>query len=288
MINETIYLAGWEINFNDPNDLKKFLLTHRINETDFNFYRQHGTLLKLTIENNKITTCTECYRAVDGTEVESERTVNIDLPTVDLPIHRLGFLESSSEGLHKIGGKKPDEFNLPAHSVLKTPFVYLGTIDGTDPHFSWMNLAKFHLAFPLYECVFGLFVDYSDPFSLKLLNPEKVTDAWFETTGNVPDNLEFAEYWYKVIDAIDGYLIENSLQQSVSIPGWRQYPDIPVCPKTCEIMRFVCEIQSDNETKLINHTDNLKIDDYLIFGDYGTLYVFYHPESKIAYYNYQW
>jgi hypothetical protein len=55
-------------------------------------------------------------------------------------------------------------------------------------------------------------------------------------------------------------------------------------------MRFVTSIRSDNNIKVKDKAifKNRKFSmDYLNFGDYGTFYVFYEPESKVVCLNYQ-
>ena len=66
------------------------------------------------------------------------------LPVTDWKEHKLFFLEKSAGGKHVLGGKRPKELVLPAHERMKTPFQYLGSIDGTDPLFSWMEIDKYY------------------------------------------------------------------------------------------------------------------------------------------------
>ena len=55
-------------------------------------------------------------------------------------------------------------------------------------------------------------------------------------------------------------------------------------PITGKVMKFVCTISSDVQIEVVNHKDipDDLIDDYLCFADYGHLYVFFEPETKIA------
>jgi hypothetical protein len=61
-------------------------------------------------------------------------------------------------------------------------------------------------------------------------------------------------------------------------------------PPNDKIMRFVTSIRSDNNIKVKDKAifKNRKFSmDYLNFGDYGTFYVFYEPDSKVVCLNYQ-
>jgi len=76
---------------------------------------------------------------------------DFQLPVTDWKEHKLFFLEKSARGKHVLGGKKPENLVLPAHDRLNTPFQYLGTSDGTDPLFSWMEIDKLHLVLCLHH-----------------------------------------------------------------------------------------------------------------------------------------
>lgn len=289
MNTEFFYIAGSNIDFSDSDDLRAFMYIHRTDEAGFEFYKKNTAGVKLIVEDGIIKEYSAHYISYEGDEIEEKKSLNVKLPKGDYPIHTLAFLERDIYGTHRIGGNKPNDFVLPIHAVLNNPFIYLGSIDTNDSHFRWMGLPVFHLAFPFHECNFGLFVDYSDLFKPILLNPENLDDAWFRSIGKLPENLEFEEHKFSITTKPDAHkYFETSEYLSVCIPHWNQLPAIPTCPKTGELMQFVCEIKSDDAIKIKDFPTELKIDNYLIFGDYGNLYVFFHPESKIAHYYMQW
>jgi hypothetical protein len=69
------------------------------------------------------------------------------------------------------------------------------------------------------------------------------------------------------------------------VPLWHQYPELPKCPKTGELMKFVCSVSSTRRINIMKKgiIGSRKTEGFLMFGDMGTLYIFFHPKSKIAY-----
>lgn len=164
------------------------------------------------------------------------------------------YLTKKKTGPHKLGGDKPAGLVLPSSEDMRTPFQYLGTIDGSDPHFQWLGIPKLDLVYPLYECNFGIFLDYSDPQQPQILNPETFSDDW--DTGEIPEGIQFTEVHFESKDhterltaaqfeEFDDYLI-------CGVPLWYQMPEVPCCPKTGDVMRFVCTINSDDSIKVVN------------------------------------
>ena len=89
---------------------------------------------------------------------------------------------------------------------------------------------------------------------------------------NKEEELDF-DYWYAGISGI---------------PFWIQHPDIPKCPKTGNLMRFVCQINTLDSVK-VNQSNLISKESYfpqytkdLRFWGSGTLYVFMEPESKVV------
>lgn len=197
------------------------------------------------------------------------------LPVTDWEDHKLFFLEKSAWGNHVMGGKKPEDLVLPAHDQLNTPFQYLGTIDGTDSLFSWMKMDKLHLVYPLYECNFGIYLDYTEPNRPKILNPETFADYWYRPDFATLNNVEFSETRYQVttkikaekcMDMETGQETNNVLL--CGVPIWYQAQEVPVCPKTNEVMSYICTINSDPAIQVVNKPSDQKypFDAYLIFG----------------------
>jgi hypothetical protein len=290
------FIGGWEIDFNDHKSATSFLLTQGVDEEAFNFFCIVQKGLRLTIENNKCFELYERYLTANG-EFEEEliQQDSFDLPIRDWEDHAIFFLEKDAEGLHVIGGRKPEEFILPETQDVKSQFHFIGTLDGRDPFFRWLNLSKLHIAFPLYQFGSRIFLDYSDPNKPIILNPDTFDYQLPSDVDPFPDELDFPDpdYSYPIhfLEAryrstshinVEKYM-ETSDLMLCGVPLWYQAPNIPICPKTGERMKFVCTINSDLEIKTTSNDY-----DFLNFGDYGHLFVFFHPSSKILHLEAQW
>lgn len=278
------YLAGWEVNFEDTEEAKRFLQTHAVDRKGFEFFKAVNFALELKVTNEgKIA----CFEYQPGGNVE-KKADDIRLPDIEWEEHRVFFLKKSLEGRHVVGGEKPPSLELPRHPNLKTCFQYIGCIDGTDPYFQWVKISKLHILFPVYECSFGIYLDWNEPNRPIVLNPETFDPAWWGGSVEGYENVVFELTRYSSTPEVDMKPFENATTPDdilvCGVPIWIQYPEIPVCPKSNETMKYVCAINSDCEIRIKEgcQTKNLPFsDEYLCFGDYGKLYVFYHPDSKI-------
>ena len=70
------------------------------------------------------------------------------------------------------------------------------------------------------------------------------------------------------------------------VPKWIQSPDIPRCPISNEVMRFVCSVNSDTEIKEFKNVLNRETS--LMFGDHGILNIFFNPETKVLFAKWEW
>ncbi len=280
------YIAGSEIDFENSDELKKILLTQGLDKNGFEFFKEVQSATEIIIDNNKIVKVKLHFED----EIETEK-VNANLPIQEWQDREVFFLVEDVNGSHKLGGKTPNDFILPTHSKMKTPFIYIGSIDTKDKRFEWLNLPKLHIAYPIYECNFGIFLDYKNPNKPEIINPETFTEDWFDVKTKGVDKVVFKE------NSFASYVETNKNKfEEISefnplcwVPLWIQAPDIPICPKSGKVMRFVCQITTNEKIKLVdnNGIENLPFSDYLNFADDGILYVFYEPESRIMYLNIQ-
>ncbi|UJF33878.1 hypothetical protein [Paenibacillus hexagrammi] len=286
------YLAGWEVDFRSTDETVRFLKTQGVNKKDFDFFRKVQGALELKVHDTLIKKLYEHHDYGDGIE-KTLLDENIPLPLQDWPEHEVFFLQKSNEGNHRLGGKKPSSLKLPVSPQSKLPFQYLGTIDGTDESFSWLNVRELHLVYPLYECNFGIYLDYSDPVQPKILEPITLTDDWKFDDLELRAHVEFMETRYQCTKKvrITDFLDEDSDDILLcGVPLWIQQPEIPVCPVTGECMNFVCTLHSDFELKVSDQVlgEKMGSDASLSFGDHGHLYIFYHPGSKVMHLRAQW
>lgn len=281
------YLAGWEVNFENTEVTRRFLQTQAVSYEGFEFFKR----VHLALELRKTAQGTiACFKHADR-DVEKVAD-NVELPDIQWEEHDVFFLKKCEHGRHVIGGEKPPGLQLPTHPNLTTPFQYIGCIDGTDSYFDWLKTPKLHLLFPVYECNFGVYLDWSDPNRPIILNPETFDPAWWNDEMEGIETVVFDPTSYCTTTEIDIESYENKETDDVLLCGaplWYQSPEIPVCPKTNETMKYVCTVNSDREIRITSRqTGSLPFSrDYLCFGDCGWLFVFYHPDSKIMHVNAQ-
>jgi hypothetical protein len=272
------YLGGREVNFGDKEATSRFLQTQALTYRGFRFFKRVHLALELRKTSQGTISCLEhADRRVR--EVGS----NINLPDVEWEEHEVFFLVKCEQGPHTIGGEKPRVLQMPTHPSLKTPFQYIGCIDGSDPYFTWLGVPQLHIIFPVYECNYGIYLDWTNPFAPMILNPQTFDPAW---DIKVAESMSYEPVHYCTTQEIDVEFFENNSDDKLlcGVPIWYQAPDIPVCPRTGEVLKYVCTINSDHQIKIKQQyqIENLPcLVDHLCFGDHGWLFVFYHPGSKI-------
>jgi hypothetical protein len=283
LLNFPLYLAGYEVDFNKTEEARRFLETHVVDREGFEFLRKVNAALEL---KENIDGSITCFEHSVGRCVK-KMADNICLPEVELKEHKLFFLMKSASGRHIIGGQKPTDLEFPHHPKLKTSFQYIGCIDGSDPYFQWIKTPMLHILFTMYECNNGIYLDWSEPNHPRVLNPDTFDPAWW-IDGTEGYDVVFEATRYCSAPEVEQKAFENmGTPDNVlvcGVPIWIQYPEIPVCPKTNETMKFVCSVNSDKEIRVIPEKRDKNLPfagEYLCFGDWGKLYVFYHPVSKI-------
>ena len=123
------------------------------------------------------------------------------------------------------------------------------------------------------------FIDYSNELKLELLSDNSKSEY--------RPHEQLSSLTFDTIDSVSIEELENESDpiHQCGVPLWYQYPELPKCPKTGELMKFVCSISSTRRINIIKKGifgDKIT-EKFLMFGDMGTLYVFFHPISKIAY-----
>lgn len=280
--SRTVYLADF-----DEADIAVSLFTHCIDEQTFHWFNQFDRGLMAEFQGRNLLR----VRSLEESEDEDPtagRYPNRTLEDISFAANRIFFLKKSSGGNHRIGGDLPPGFIKPSHPDLKTPFQYIGTIDGQDPKFDWLGVDKLHIVFPVNECLTTLFLDYTDPDSPSVVKLVDRTDSWFNTSGRVGDVL-YRQVNYEVCENIESATGEDALDRMNvgGVPFWYNDPKLSRCPKTGGFMRFVCSIRADRENEVLNPEEAFPETEYpdvsLSFVYTLHLYIFYCPESKILY-----
>ena len=141
------FIAGWEIDFADPDELSKILMIQAVDKTSAFFFSEVQTTTELRINKDKIVQIIKHSK----NSIESKKS-NYRLPIIDWIDRKVFFLTKNQSGRHRVGGERPSRFSLPDCNKLGTPFIYIATIDTSDKKFDWIDMPKLNIAYPLYEC----------------------------------------------------------------------------------------------------------------------------------------
>ncbi|WNS46318.1 hypothetical protein [Paenibacillus sp. MMS20-IR301] len=266
-------------------DLAASIYTHCVDEATFQFFNRMERGQTGAFKGHTLLSVSDYLEEEDN--LDAKWYPNQKVEDISFPENRIFFLRKSKHGRHRIGGPLPEGYTKPVHPDLKTPFQYIGTIDGTDPKFSWLGADKLHLAFPVNECLSRVFLDYSNPAAPTVINLVNHSDAWFSTSGRVRD-IEYQQVNYEVYEDVDAVNFEDLEEMNVcGVPVWYNDPVLHRCPRTGRIMRFVCSINSDTENQILNpqftFPDRRNPDTFLNFVHPVHLFVFMCPESRILY-----
>lgn len=274
------YIAGWEVNLDGKEHYQSFIETQITDKiTAENLYSH----IVLTFNENNFLECAES-KDEDG-NVEELIIRNNHIQYKELRINKIFNFEKSKNGENWIGGNIPSDFLIPKNSCPGS-FQYLGKLSKESEAFKWLPF-DLNLICPIYLDINKVWLDYSEQNSPQILNLEEVNSL-----STAYDDLKtdsFIEYekirFTTKEDSEIGYEIGFS-----GIPNWIQFSDIPRCPKTQKTMRFLCQLQSNDEIvtkktniKPVNEWYRKYFESMNFWGD-GDLYVFFDPESKIACY----
>lgn len=283
------FLAGDEFSLDASVKCMSFLLTQAVDEeTAINL----PAYIHLTYDENGLLSDANIYYTDDEEEVSEHLIEYLNAKNAigkmkyrNWPIHTSYSLVRDKKGIHQIGGELPTDLLIPKNNLI-VPFQYLGFIDNKDEAFNWLPF-KLHLICPIFLNFEFLFLDYTNP-----LNPTIINQAEFEQsdTSYEKDLNKETEIVYEVVrfstEATNdyGFGVGNA-----GIPKWIQHPDIPLCPKTNNAMRFLCQSDGDGikakRTNVVPHDEFYRnyYEKLNFWGD-GELFVFFEPTSKVACY----
>lgn len=268
-----IFLAGWEVRLNGDAQCDAFIRTQAVEKEVAEVL---FSATELIFEGDVLAST---YALEEG--VRSERKLLKDekkLPWRDVKPNASLVYEAG--GPHLLGGAWPASLRAP-EAECATSFQYVGCISRSDPAFDWLP-HDLHLVCPIYLAFERLFLEYTDPLAPVVFNADEISasESSFEEVG--PDSrIEFHGLSFSFIESM-----ERSGRGFAGFPTWIQYPDIPRCPKTGNIMRFVCQLRGG---AVVAQSNIVPSDDYnatcfeqLDFWGDGDLYVFFDPTSRMA------
>ncbi|WP_026631540.1 hypothetical protein [Dyadobacter alkalitolerans] len=276
-----IFLAGWENFLNGDDQCEKVLATQGVDKKTAR--KLESSTEFIFVDNRLVSGKLYEYGDVQDREIRKEEE---DFVFRDIPTHSVHSLVRSKAGRHQLGGVTPEGFLLPSEHR-QIPFQYLGFLRQEAP-FEWLP-SDLHLICPIYYDIDKLFLDYTDPTSPKILDHEKylmLSTSYKEL--NPESKLSYEPVGIKAA-AFDAFA--ESLG-SCGVPGWIQAPDIPRCPRSNKIMKFVCQLGNDTDFDVKVAESNIVLSEpgmeqyfeKMNFAISGNLYIFFEPETKIACY----
>ena len=277
---KSLFLAGWEVIFNGDEKCENFLVTQAVDEKTA---KTIWSSIELVFENGMLS---KAYNYEEGEK--SERPLEKDeigLSFREVKENTLYCFIESEDGVHQLGGNLPNDFTMPEANT-KVPFQYLGFFSNEDQAFDWLPF-KLHLTCPIFLNFNKIFLDYTNPYSPIIINQkefEKLDCSYQEL--NSESKIVFKPVPFDTV-------ISNEFDFGLGhtgVPSWIQYPDIPRCPKTNKIMKFLCQLKSDAgvevlESNIVPSSDFMKsyFKQMNFWGD-GDLYIFFEPTALTACY----
>ncbi len=287
------YISEWTINLNSENEFRDLINTQGIFKDEFSAKRKTpSTSLQLRYDDDYLTQI-RYIDVLNDSEIELSNSAK-SFRYFENKKNRINFLIPTKKETNSfIGEDGTLNFTAPKSNLIEVPFQTIAKISSKDKPFEWLPFDDFYITYPLFTGLGEfLFLDYIEPLSPKLIGDYKNIEYPFgkmdpagihkfnrinlsmKSIKNLSEDEDLGfEYWYAGISGI---------------PFWIQHPDIPKCPKTGNLMRFVCQIKTLESVKV--GQSNLKSEEdyfaqytkYLRFWESGTLYVFMEPKSKVV------
>lgn len=280
-MQKSIFLAGWEVLLNGDEQCENFIATQATYKETVEFINNG---LELVFDNDRLV---RAYDYAAGRKTERPlQTDEIGLPYTAVEARHILQLIDNNNGLHQLGGEIPADFQLPANNCV-VPFQYLGFINNQDKHFNWLPF-KIHLTFPIYLNVKNVFLDYSIPNAPVIINRQEVeqADTSYKDDLNQHSEIVFNDERYSFVQ--ESLFYGASGAGNSGIPNWVQQPNIPICPKSGNRMKFLCQLTGGTATKRTNVTAKeewfRQYYERLNFWGDGNLFVFFDPTSNVACY----
>jgi hypothetical protein len=277
MIKSIFIASSWE-HFQNDLERENFIATHITDKENIELF-EDGT--ELVFENNKLT---KAYGYEDGEQYDIYLLpFDICLDYKDYQENHVLQIVEDKGGMHQIGGDIPFDFKLPkVKSIVQ--FQYLGYIDNQQKEFNWLPF-KIHLTSPIFLNIRCVFLDYSNPYEPVVINKDEVekADTSYDEDLNQDSEIIYNEMKFNFIKGRTFSEIGHA-----GIPEWIQSPNIPICPKSGKMMKFLCQFDGGVSAKTSNvvpHNEFYRhYYEELNFWGSGYLYIFFEPTSKTACY----
>lgn len=218
-----------------------------------------------------------------------------DLTLRNWPIRSTFYLKISDVGPHSLWGEIPVWLSLPRRPDLSSSFQYIGNIDCTTEKFKRLERENLFLIYPLFECNYWVYLDYTDQFNPVILNPEGLGDSWYEEWYENLHGLQFPIKYYseKELEIESNKTVEVTqypeFNHTCWIPMRQQWEVVPSCIKCNKTMKFVCQIEWNQKYKASNsekYKQYFKYPDRVLVMDTvwgASLYYFYCVDCSVFY-----
>ena len=280
-MKKKIYLSGWEVLLNNDMICENFVATHI---TDKKTATQLSVYIELIFEEGKLIKAHQYWGEDKEERPIEEEEIGFSIPKYKR--NKIVQFVKNEFGINQLGGELPLDFKMPDNNCV-VPFQYLGFIDNKDKQFNWLPF-KLHLVCPIFLNFDKVFLDYSNPNYPILINREEI-EGLETNEDNLNKETEIVYEKLRFNSADDGPYFGQDIGHIISggIPCWIQYPDVPVCPKSNKMMKFLCEMGSNEvlvkrSNVVPSKNEYCRSHKFLHFWGDGNLYVFFEPSSKVA------
>lgn len=280
------FLIGSEVVFNGDSQSYNFLRTQAVEKL---FAKEDNDGLELVFKDGLLIEKHQwMYGERDPLELsDEEKSFQLKEEVLPNDIFAIKLSQSKSESF--LGGTEEKEFNLPKFSK-KPSFQYLGKLSNKTHGFEWLPF-DLNLTIPLYGYFNQLFLDYSDKNNPRVVNESEYLNSDYDDKYVNSSSQVIFEKTYISTEKLNEHRELEWENGIIGIPKWIQYPAIPTCPKTGEMMKFICQFSYQInvpvfESDLDFNSDSIDKSYYekMNFGSDGDLFIFMNPNTKIVCY----
>lgn len=249
----------------DSVDLDAIFKTQRIypNRSDFRYFEE---VLELGFENGKLIRAGE-YLEGEKYMLEILEADEFISEPEESEIRILFYLLENKTGSNHLFGDQSSYLELPVDQG-KYTVNYLGKI--SREVIDWLPFKEIELFSP--EYLKGvLYIDYSNPNKPKYINEEVIEKVNFPFNDQAFRIKTFRKEPVEISSNKEEF---QGVYGTIGVPEWIQQPQIPRCPKTNKVMKYLIGI---DDYYLETERDEGVISDYE-----PAIYVFMEPDTRIV------